>query len=118
MCVEDAGAGQPSADLQRPGPPAAHPSRVAPAVNHQRLLPVHPAQGACRGASQSALFAMNPFQQTFEAGLAVKGFLLALFSSLLADFSGAQVQLQPEEGAVFESGGRQKCLLCSGVLHL
>lgn len=31
---------------------------------------------------------------------------------VLADLSGAQMQLQPEEGAVFESDSRQKCLLC------
>lgn len=42
------------------------------------------------------------------------------FSCLLVftDFLGAEMQLQPEEGAVFQSDGGQKCLLCSGVLHL
>ncbi|CAF91101.1 unnamed protein product, partial [Tetraodon nigroviridis] len=32
-------------------------------------------------------------------------------------FSGAEVQLQPEEGAVSEGHGGQECLLRSGVLH-
>lgn len=37
---------------------------------------------------------------------------LVFFSVLLSDLFGAQMQLQPEEGAMFESDGGQKCLLC------
>lgn len=72
LCVSDAGGGQPSADLQRPGSSAAHPSRVASAVNQQRLGPLHPAQGARRGASPSALFTSYAFTQIYESGLSVK----------------------------------------------
>lgn len=35
-----------------------------------------------------------------------------------ADVSGAQMQLQPEEGAVFEGDGWEECHVGEGVLHL
>lgn len=37
---------------------------------------------------------------------------LVIFFFVLTDISSAQMQLYPEEGAVFEGDSGQKCLLC------
>lgn len=39
-------------------------------------------------------------------------FLFSVIFFVLTDISSAQMQLYPEEGAVFEVDSGQKCLLC------